>query len=254
MLRVMLVDDEPPARRGLRRMIEAHADVQVLGEAGSIAEAAELLGRLAPDGLFLDVELGDGFGFDLLERLEQPPGLVFVTGHGSYGPRAFDVAAVDYLLKPVAEARLALALERLRHFRAADTEDDAPGAEPRLHLRMAGHSVLVAITQIISLTAEGDFTRVLTTEGQEYFVCRLLGAFEAELPTPPFFRVSRSLIINLDQVGGLKAVGGGRAQVSFTAGVEPLVLGRLPSRRLTRQLAEAGRRLQRRGLPSELMK
>ena len=254
MLRVMLVDDEPPARRGLRRMLEAHEDVQVLGEAGSLGEAAELVELLSPDGLFLDVELGDGHGFDLLERLERPLALVFVTGHSNYGPKAFEVEAVDYLLKPVDDARLALTLERLR--RVWSPESGEPGAVqgPRLHLRMAGRSALVPLSGIVSLAAEGDFTRVLMADGQEHFVCRLLGTFEPELPNPPFVRVSRSHIINLDQVEGLRATGGGRVLVSFGPGVEPLVLGRLPSRRLTRHLSELGRMTQRRGLPSELTK
>lgn len=233
----MLVDDEPAARRGLRRMLAAHVDVEVVAEAGSIAQARERVEALRPDGLFLDVELGDGHGFDLLERLKPAPAIVFVTGHSSYGPQAFEVAALDYLLKPVDEKRLAVTLERLRHFRPTEGGDVGAAAPERLHLRTAGQFILVPLMRVVSLAAEGDFTRILMVDGQEHFVCRLLGSFETELPAPPFLRVSRSLIISLDRIEGIRAAGGGRSVVSFGTGVEPVVLGRLPSRRLMRYLA-----------------
>lgn len=99
MLRVMVVDDEPPARRGLKRLMQAHPDVEVVGEAGSLDQAHQLTHALRPDAIFLDIDLGDDDGFGLIKRLDQVPAIVFVTGHGTYAPQAFDVAALDFLLK-----------------------------------------------------------------------------------------------------------------------------------------------------------
>lgn len=212
MLRVMVVDDEPPARRGLKRLMQAHPDVEVVGEAGSLDQAHQLTHALRPDAIFLDIDLGDDDGFGLIKRLDQVPAIVFVTGHGTYAPQAFDVAALDFLLKPVERQRLALTLERLRRYRHAlelgekvldDTTTVPPVAMPgrrRLHIRMAGQTLVLPTDGIAMLAAEADFTRIVMADARDHLVCRLLGQFDAELPTPPFFRVSRSLIINLDRV------------------------------------------------------
>lgn len=116
MLRLLIVDDEPPARRGLKRLMLLHEDVDVVGEAGSLDEADELTHALRPDAIFLDINLGNELGFNLLERLDRMPAIVFVTANRTYAPRAFDVAALDFLLKPVEPQRLALTLERLRQY------------------------------------------------------------------------------------------------------------------------------------------
>lgn len=207
MLRVMVVDDEPPARRGLKRLMQAHPDVEVVGEAGSLDQAHQLTHALRPDAIFLDIDLGDDDGFGLIKRLDQVPAIVFVTGHGTYAPQAFDVAALDFLLKPVERQRLALTLERLRRYRHAlelgekvldDTTTVPPVAMPgrrRLHIRMAGQTLVLPTDGIAMLAAEADFTRIVMADARDHLVCRLLGQFDAELPTPPFFRVSRSLII-----------------------------------------------------------
>jgi two-component system LytT family response regulator len=98
--------------------------------------------------------------------------------------------------------------------------------------------MVIPTDMIVLLNAEADFTRVITTEGHDYLVCRLLGQFEAELPTPPFFRVSRSLVINLDRVERVRSDGGGRSLVSFGRSVKPVVLGRPATKRLRHILAE----------------
>jgi len=105
MLRVLVIDDEAPARRYLRRLLEASPDVHVAGEADCLELARTLIREHRPDALFLDIELTAATGFDLLDQLEVPPAVVFVTAHSDYAARAFDVQAVDYLLKPVRPGR-----------------------------------------------------------------------------------------------------------------------------------------------------
>src|SRR5581483_3199671 len=121
MIRVVLVDDEPPARRKLRHLLSTEADFAVAGEAGSGAEAVEVLNRLQPDVVFLDIELPDCTGFDVVESFEtrDRTHIVFVTAHDDFALKAFEVHAADYLLKPVEPSRFAQSLARIRTLLAA---------------------------------------------------------------------------------------------------------------------------------------
>jgi two-component system LytT family response regulator len=116
MIRVVLVDDEPPARRKLRHLLSNETDFTVAGEAASAAEAVEVLNRERPDVVFLDIQLPDATGFDVLAALEEPETLhvSFVTAYDDFALKAFEVHAVDYLLKPVEPSRFAATIERLR--------------------------------------------------------------------------------------------------------------------------------------------
>ncbi|MGF6229149.1 two-component system LytT family response regulator [Inquilinus ginsengisoli] len=249
MLRVMLVDDEPPARRGFRRLLQAHSDVEVVAEAGTVAEAREQADRLRPDAIFLDVELTDGRGFDLLAQLSPMPAIVFVTAHDLYAVKAFDVSALDFLLKPVDPQRLSVTIDRLRRHRLDAARAEAPGRErqddaeldgdpqpggsqQRIHLRIDGKSVIAPLGTVAMLTAEADFTRVFLKGARDYLVCRLLRHFEAQLPKPPFVRISRSLIVNLDQLERVDWQDAGRCSVSLGGGIGPIALGRIAARRL----------------------
>lgn len=227
MLRVMVVDDEPPARRSLKRLLSAHADLFVAGEAASLAEARSSLPAVRPDIVFLDVELGDGQGFEMLAQSEAKPDIVFVTAYSQYAVEAFAVEAVDYLLKPVEPERLALTLQRLRERRARLATPDA-----KLRIQMPGQLVSVAQSRILYLSAEGDFTRIVVSDEKELLVCRLLGQFETELPDPPFRRLSRSLMVNTAQVRRVESMEGGRARLFLGAQDQPLALGRAAARRL----------------------
>jgi two-component system LytT family response regulator len=253
MLRVMVVDDEPPARRGLRRLLQAHPDVEVVAEAGTVSEAQAQAAALRPDAIFLDVELTDGRGFDLVARLTPAPAIVFVTAHDLYAVRAFDVSALDFLLKPVDPQRLAVTVGRLRRHRqdtsrapasGRERQDDVEldgdprrdGPQQRIHLRIDGKSVVAPLGTVAMLAAEADFTRVFLKDARDYLVCRLLRHFEAQLPTPPFIRVSRSLIVNLDQLERVEWQEAGRCSLSLGGGIDPISLGRIASRRLRQSL------------------
>jgi two-component system LytT family response regulator len=248
MLSVRLVDDEPPARRGPRRLLQDHADMEVVGEAGTVFEAAEQAGRLHADAIFLDVELSDGRGFNLIGQLSPAPAIVFVTAHDLYAVRAFDVSALDFLLKPVVPERLAMTLDRLRRHRwgplpaaaaGGGQQDDAEldgGMPQRIHLRVDGRSVIAPLDAVAMLTAEADFTRIFLKGARDYLVCRLLRHFEAQLPAPPFVRVSRSLIVNLDQLERVEWQEVGRCSVSLGGSIGPIALGRIAARRLREYL------------------
>lgn len=204
---VIIVDDEGGARRGLRRLLAAHDGVRILGEAGSVAAAKDLLIGTTPDLVFLDVEMPGGAGFELLESLRPETKVIFVTAHSHHAVKAFEVDAVDYLLKPLAPARLAAALLRARQRVNAVAEPP-----PRYHrgdhltLRDSRRTFVVPIRKIAALEADGDLTRFLISGGKPLLISQTLGRYTGILPNPPFVRISRSLMVNVDAVEALNTI------------------------------------------------
>jgi two-component system LytT family response regulator len=203
MRRVALVDDEPLARKGLRHLLAAHPGYRIIGEADSKDSALVLLRKEKPDAIFLDIQMPGATGFDLLGDLQDPPQIVIVTAHARYAPQAFDVEAIDYLLKPVSPARFAQAIRRLE---AACSNESGGAAETpyakddRICLRTPQRTAVVQIPSIPALQADGDFTRIYLKDSVALLICQQLGHYEKLLPTPPFVRLDRSLIVNLESV------------------------------------------------------
>ncbi len=229
MLRVLIVDDEPLARRAIRRLLSAHATVDVVGEAESIAEAQALIMRTQPALIFLDIELNGGDGFDLLEALEYPPKVVFITAYAEHAVEAFTVDAVDYLLKPVAPERLAEALARVERAIAASVSKDEAGL---IELRTPSRTVLVAAGEIAAVKADGDFARVMLADQPALMIWRTLAHFETLLPSPPFLRLGRSLMINRDRLRGIDARSRDDVRLTLQGISEPLSIGRAAAVRL----------------------
>jgi two-component system, LytTR family, response regulator len=230
-LRVVIVDDEPLAIRAMRRLLAAHADVSIVGTADDLPGAIAIIRGTRPDLVLLDIELGRGNGFDVLAGLDPPPRIIFVTAHARYAVEAFAVAAADYLLKPVLPERLAESLARIARA--------APPRQP-LTLRMPGRTVVVEPQAIVALTAEGDFTRVHLAGQDSLLILRTLTQFEEALPSPPFERISRSMILNLERVRHTASRGRDRAQVVLEGLEMPLPLGRVAALRLRAALASLG--------------
>ncbi|SFC24866.1 LytR/AlgR family response regulator transcription factor [Tropicimonas isoalkanivorans] len=241
MLRVIVVDDEPPARRGLRRLLDAHGDVEIVGTAESVAEAAEVCDVQRPDLILLDVTLVDGEGFDLLDRLSPMPLIVLVTASAAHAIRAFEVGALDFLLKPVAPERLALTMDRVRN--ALSGEGGRAIAEGgtmqsgRMVISEGGNTIIVSCDEIGLLSADADFTRILLLNGRDHLVCRRLGQFEDDLPSPPFVRLGRSLIANLSHVDRIEARGSGGSLLHMNGNRRPVALGRAATQRLRKAVA-----------------
>ena len=232
MLRVMIIDDEPLARQGLRQMLDSLGEVEVCGEAESLQQAMDSFPALQPDGLFLDIEMPGGGGFELLSRLENPPPVVFFTAHSEFAARAFDVQAVDYLLKPVRRERLRTALTRLREAAVPYGEGD------RICLRTPGRTLVTPLEKIVLLEAEGDFTRVSVEGEPPILICQTLGSYENTLPSPPFLRLDRSLIVNTARVESITCESGATGSVSLVGIPSPLALGRTALRRLRATVSE----------------
>jgi two-component system, LytTR family, response regulator len=187
----LIIDDERLARAELRRLLGAHPEIEIAGEARNGEEALDQIARLTPELLFLDIQMPGMTGFELLERLEDIPQVIFTTAYDQYAIRAFEVNALDYLLKPIAAARLAAALAKLR------SRARPPGARlDQVFVRDGDRCWIVRFPDIFLLESEGNYTRVYFA-AERPLIRRSLNALEEQLDPALFFRAGRKEIINL---------------------------------------------------------
>lgn len=222
--RVAIVEDEPIARLGLRRMVEAAPGARLVGEATSGPEAVRLLRETQPDIVFLDVNLPGGDAFDVLARasLAAPPATVLVTAFEEYAVRAFDLGVVDYLLKPFDERRFLRSWERAVSARLAATSGNGRAAtlvEPRLLLRKEGRVHAVALAEVEWIEAADNYVRVHATAGR--FMWRTpLRQVADRLTASGFAQISRSALVNVRHVQHLVPLESGEGRVLLKSGTE----------------------------------
>jgi two-component system LytT family response regulator len=201
MLKALLIDDEISARTDLRLLLEAHASVKIVGEAALLADARALLAGADYDLVFLDIQLIGGTGFDLVPAVRPGARIIFVTAHDQFALRAFEVNALDYLVKPVMPARLAAALQRL----AAPAPADAPPASAftagdRVLLKSDRGARFVPLADLAAILANDNYTDVFVADGAHFLMRRSLKAWEAALPVEQFARVHRQALVNLQHI------------------------------------------------------
>lgn len=259
-IRAVIADDEPIARRGIRQLLAAHDDVEIVGEARNGNEAVRMLEALSPDLIFLDVQMPELDGFAVLRRLQvaqpqtmQLPAVIFVTAHDTFAVRAFESQALDYLVKPVHEARFHQALgrarERMRSSEALALSQrlsalladgfgmEALIAPPKKPLRLAigstGGGLIFGADEIEWIEAD-DYYVAVHARGKRHLVRESLASLQRRLDPGQFVRVHRSAIVNLAQVRGIVPGPGGEACVALRDGTQlPL------SRRRREQVIEA---------------
>ncbi|HMK21399.1 MAG TPA: response regulator [Terriglobales bacterium] len=232
----MIVDDEPLARRELRRLLAEFAWIEIVGEAANVGEAAPLIDRLLPELLFLDIQMPGGTGFDLLERLEHLPRVVFTTAYDKHAVRAFEVNALDYLLKPIEPERLAAAVARAQAAAASAPAAVASSGTilDRLFLRDGERCWFVPLREVKLFTAEGNYVRI-SWDKIHPLLGRPLSSLESRLDSKRFFRANRQQIINLEYIESVDLGVNGRLHVQLRGGPEVQVSRR--QARLFRQLA-----------------
>lgn len=218
-MNLVIVDDERLARNELRRLLGAHEDVCVVGEAACVADGIRAVERMEPDLVLLDVQMPDGSGFDLLAALATPPAVIFTTAHDQHAVRAFQVSALDYLLKPIEPELLAQALDKQRRRMAAAPEPSRTAAEGRIFIQDGERCWLVELDRIMLFESEGNYTR-LYFDGQRPLLLRSLVQLEARLEPSRFLRVSRSRIVNMDFVDGIKPSPGGGLTLLLQDGLQ----------------------------------
>ena len=232
-MKALIVDDEPLARRELRRLLVAHPSIQIVGEAGEIDEAHERIESLAPGVVFLDIQMPGGSGFDLLAQLDWIPRIIFTTAYDRYAVKAFDVNALDYLLKPIEPERLAAALDKLQATPlAARREAHKDSPLEQLFVRDGPRCWFIPLRDVSVFSAEGNYVRMQW--GQERpLLGRSLAALESKLDPQRFFRANRQQIINLQFIRSVELGVGGRLHVQLNDGREIRI-----SRRQARQFRE----------------
>lgn len=229
-IRTLIVDDEPLARSNLAILLRADPEIEIVKECGTGAEAVTEIRNAKPDLVFLDVQMPECDGFDVLELLGQnmPPAVVFVTAYDQYALRAFEAGALDYLLKPFDNARFGRALERAKQ--KITHERESPRKLERLTIKSSGQVAFVKVAEIDWIEA-ADYYACLHVGTKTHLLRRSMMELERELAADTFCRVHRSTIVNLDRVRGLKLREDGEYEVQLEDGI------RLPlSRRYRREL------------------
>ncbi|MFS2007388.1 LytR/AlgR family response regulator transcription factor [Duganella sp. CT11-25] len=198
-MRVLLIDDERLARAELRRLLAAHPEVEIVGEAVNAADGVQQIAALKPDLIFLDVQMPGGSGFDMLAALEGAPEVIFTTAFDQYALQAFEVNALDYLQKPIQATRMAAALQRcaLRHQRALAYV--APTSARKLFIKDGERYWFVGLQDIRLFESDGNYTRIYF-DRQQPLMLRSLNQLEERLDPQHFFRASRRHIVNLGYV------------------------------------------------------
>ncbi len=245
-LSALLVDDERLARRELRTLLGAHDSVAVVGEASSVREAVRRVEALGPDVVFLDVQMPRQSGFELLDQVENSFRVVFVTAYDAYALRAFEVNALDYLLKPVRPDRLARTLDRLLAPEGPEPPElarpEAPalgdeagrrlGPDDHLFLSFDRRSRFVRVRAIVCVCGAGDYSEVVLEGGQRALVSRTLRQWEDRLPPGEFARIHRATIVNLDFVERVERSDDEAYAVYLRGVAEPLTMSRRQAARV----------------------
>jgi two-component system, LytTR family, response regulator len=228
----LIVDDERIARRELAYLLREHPEIEVGGEAASVQEAADAVGRLHPALIFLDVQMPGASGFDLIRAGNATGQIVFVTAYAEFALQAFDVDALDYLTKPVRPERLRQTIDRfLQRARAEQpTTPRLSMGEPIL-LTTGRSTVLVRVASIACILAEGDYTRVVTADGVTGIILKSMREWERILPEADFCRIQRSAIINCGQASRFEPALNGGYAIHMKHLREPLVMSRRFARR-----------------------
>jgi two-component system LytT family response regulator len=216
-MRALLIDDEPLARRELRRLLSAHSWIQIVGEAADIDEAQAGIEAQSPALIFLDIQMPGGTGFELLDRLDRPPRVIFTTAYDQYAVKAFEVNALDYLLKPVEPERLAMALEKIR--RGIATTEQANTPLEQLFVRDGPRCWFVPLREVSVFSAEGNYVRLEWGRARP-LLGRSLTVLESKLDSRRFFRANRQQILNLEHIQDVELGSGGRLHVRLLDGRE----------------------------------
>jgi two-component system LytT family response regulator len=242
-VRTLIADDEPIARAGLRRLLASVPWVEVIGEAANGPAALAAIEQLTPDLVFLDIQMPGLTGTDVVARLTHQPFVVFTTAYAEHAVHAFELGAVDYLLKPFGAERLAGALDRVRaalgasgDVPALDRLGEVLGARPlqRVFVRSGASIVPVPVSTVLWFEADGDYV-IAQTAQRRHILTLSLAALEARLDARRFVRIHRTHIVNLDHVVAFRRHGRGGMTADMAGGV------RLPvSRARAQELRKLG--------------
>jgi two-component system LytT family response regulator len=210
-LRVLIIDDERMAREEIKRLLAPYADLEIAGEAKNADDAIAQIEQKHPDLLFLDIQMPERSGFELLESLNDVPEVIFTTAFDEYAVKAFEVNALDYLMKPIREERFAQAIEKVRQKLSQQTAD----AQIFVKDRQQYHFIRWSKVHLIE--SMDNYAR-LYFEGKNVFLKSSLNQLEEKLDAGIFFRINRSQIINMQFIQKINIIPNGRLQIILQTG------------------------------------
>ena len=226
-MKALVIDDEPLARAEMRRLLRAHPDIEIVGEAADADQARDAIKRTAPDLIFLDVQMPEETGFDLLVSLAgRVPPVIFTTAFDEHAVRAFEFGALDYLVKPVEPERLALALDRVRNQQpVAESADASVPAQPppqltpkkKVFVRHDDRCWFVPLSAIRGFESDGNSVKLWLADATPS-LHRSLAQIEERLPAEMFFRANRTQIVNLKSVERVEPWFSGTLKATITGG------------------------------------
>jgi two-component system LytT family response regulator len=212
LFKALVIDDEPAARRLIQALLLEHKDtLEVIGEAGNGREAIAMIEELKPDVIFLDIQMPDLTGFEVIDQLKVKPNIIFTTAYEQYAIKAFETFSIDYLLKPIKEERLNQSITKLKQFGRLDKPVDlsglqeiirqfqAPQKTTALPIKTGDRINLLRFENISYLEASDKYVFIFTIDGQKHLTDQSLTALEEKLPAS-FYRIQKSYIINKDRI------------------------------------------------------
>jgi len=219
-MRALVIDDERLARRELISLLDKYENIEVVDECANVEEAKEAVNKHKPDLLFLDIQMPGKNGFDLISELDAVPTVIFVSAYDEFAIRAFEVNALDYLLKPVHPERLGDAIRKLEDDTESDNEDESNEKlteDDQIFLKDGEKCWFVSLRDIRLFESEGNYVRVLFHESKP-LILRSLNNLEKRLDPKVFFRANRKFIINLKWVSNIEPWFNGGLQVTLKDG------------------------------------
>jgi len=215
LFKAIVIDDEPAARRLMKSLLLEHKEVvEVIGEASNGGEALEKIESLLPDLVFLDIQMPDLTGFEVIERLQHKPNIIFTTAYEQYAIKAFETFSIDYLLKPIKEERLEQSIAKLKQFGKVSSSIDLPGLQQLIQQLKAPQKAtalpvktgdrinLLKFENISHLEAQDKYIFIHMVDGQKHLTDQTLTSLEEKLP-PQFYRIQKSFIINKEKINGM---------------------------------------------------
>jgi len=226
-LTALIIDDERLARLNLRNKLNAYSEIEIIGEASGIETGIKALRELNPDLLFLDIKLSDGTGFDLLSKAEFKGKVIFQTAYDEYACRAFEINALDYLLKPITKERLKKVITNLI---SSENEKNVHNIQrfrydDRIMIEQKKNIHFIKIDNIICIKANREYTTLIEKGGKEYLILKSIGDWQKELPDEQFARVHRNCIINFNYIDRFERFGN-TANIFLINNPEPISISR----------------------------
>jgi len=233
--KALVVDDERLARKELIGMISEYSCISSIHEADDVSSAIKMIELVKPNLIFLDIQMPGETGFDLINRIDYSGKIIFVTAYDQYAIRAFEVNAIDYLLKPVTPERLKKSIDKLEKetIKPAETDYNLK-YDDRLFLTLGNQLLFVKISSIVSIESEGDYTKIITSEGKKGLVSKSMKEWELRLPANYFCRIHRATIVNLEYIDKIEKWFNYSYQLHLKNIEEPYII----SRRYAKQLKE----------------